>query len=79
MSFSPPILRLAGKAALSVPLDVDECATALYLAEGDIGKAAPVENYAGSTQSGRPRLAASGSSASPRLMRLKAVLLAPEE
>ena len=57
---------------LSLPLDVEECATAIYLAHGDINKAAARLKI---TPAKLNRVV----HASPRLMRLQAQLLAPEE
>jgi hypothetical protein len=57
---------------LSLPLDVEEAATALYLAHGDIDKAAARLKV---TPARLDRVICR----SPQLMRLKAVLLAPEE
>jgi hypothetical protein len=51
--------------SLSLPLDVDECATAIYLSHGDIGAAAALLKVSPARLNRVVR-------ASPRLMRLKA-------
>jgi hypothetical protein len=56
----------------TLPLDVDECAAAIYLSHGDIGTAAALLKVSPARLNRVVR-------ASPRLMRLKAVLLAPVE
>ena len=57
---------------LSLPLDVEECATALYLAPGDVGASAALLKVSPARLNRVVRT-------SPRLMRLKAVLLPPAE
>ena len=57
---------------LDLPLDVEECATAIYLKNGDLDAAAARLKV---TPARLDRVVRR----SPRLMRLKAVLLAPEE
>jgi hypothetical protein len=57
---------------LTIPLDVEECATAIYLKNGDLAAAAARLKVTPARLNKVVR-------ASPRLMRLKAVLLAPPE
>ena len=57
---------------LSLPLDIEDCATAIYLSNGDIGAAAARLKVTPAQLNKVVR-------ASPRLMRLQARMLAPEE
>jgi hypothetical protein len=57
---------------LSLPLDVEECATAIYLKNGDLDAAAARLKVTPARLNKVVR-------ASPRLIRLKAVMSAPEE